>query len=111
MAGTNAAHAQGIVNAERFYVKASKVEKLGLRAPFDPNFKTLISQAKRSYKIAEARNNNAAEKGTPLYCRPTDENMSPREVLTKLRKIPKSKRQRMDLTQAFLIIAKQTYPC
>lgn len=109
--GVSAAHAQKAINADRFYVQATKIEKLGLRAPLDPNFRTLLSHAKRSYKIAEIRNNSAQKKGSPLYCRPEDENMSAREVLAQLRKIPKPKRQRMDLTQAFLIIAKRAYPC
>ncbi len=107
----HSAQAQSNNNADIFYIKAVKLERLGIRAPLDPNFKSVISQAKRSFKITETRNNVAAKKGAPLYCRKKDQNMSPRELLAQMRKIPKIKRQRMSLTQAFLIIAKRKYPC
>ena len=105
------AQAQRANNADIFYMKAVKLERLGVRAPFDSSFKNIVSQAKRSFKITETRNNIAAKKGSPLYCRDKDQNMSPRELLAHMRKIPKTKRQKMSLTQAFLIIAKRQYPC
>jgi len=110
--GLNDLHAQtSTINADKFYNKAIKLQKLGVRAPFNSDFKSLITQAKRSYRINETRNKNAKKRGNPLYCRKEDQNMSPRKVLSEMRKIPKIRRQKINLTQAFLIIAKRNYPC
>lgn len=98
-------------NADIFYLRASKLEKLGVRAPFDADFQPLISQAKKSYRSAELQNKSASKRGKPLYCNVRDERLTPREVLSELRKIPKIKRQRMSLTRAFLLIAQKRYPC
>lgn len=98
-------------NADIFYLRAQKLERLGIRAPFDADFEPLVSQAKSSFNRVERQNESAARRGKPLYCNVNDERMPPREVLRHLGRIPKSTRQKISLTRAFLMIAQKNYPC
>lgn len=98
-------------NADIFYRRALKLERLGVRAPFDDDFKPLVSQARASYRRVEQQNESAARRGKPLYCNINNEQLSPREVLKELGNIPTAKRQNISLTRAFLIIAQDKYPC
>lgn len=98
-------------NADAFYLRALKLERLGIRAPFDDDFKPLVSQARLSYRRLEQQNKNAERRGAPLYCNTQNEQLPPREVLKELGTIPAVKRRNMSLTRAFLVIAQSKYPC
>lgn len=109
--GAGALYAQSTLNAEQFYKRALKLEKLGVRAPFNADFKPITNQARKSFKTLESQNKRAKQRGRPLYCKNEDQNMPPREVLRQLGRIPRATRQKINITRAFLIIAKRKYPC
>ena len=108
------AHAQNaskIINADAFYNRAIKLQRLGVRAPFSDDFKPMVAHARKSFRSVEAQNNSAKRRGDPLYCRPQDTQLSPSQVVRELSRIPLITRKKINLTRAFLIIAKRKYPC
>lgn len=99
------------INADAFYFRAVKLQRLGIRAPFNDDFKLVVSHAKKSFSSVEAQNKQAKRRGKPLYCRPQDKQLSPNQVIAELSRIPRATRRKINLTRAFLIIAKRKYPC
>lgn len=109
---TPALHAQStIINADSFYYRALKLQRLGIRAPFDDDFKPLVAHARESFRSVEAQNKSAARRGSPLYCRPEDQQLSPNQVVKELSRISPATRKKINLNRAFLMIAKRKYPC
>lgn len=110
---TPALHAQSsrIINADAFYYRALKLQRLGVRAPFDDDFKPLVAHARKSFRSVEAQNKSAARRGSPLYCRPEDSQLSPNQVVRELSRISRATRKKINLNRAFLMIAKRKYPC
>ncbi len=111
---TPALHAQSgvrVINADTFYYRAIKLQRLGVRAPFNDDFKPMVAHARKSFRSVEAQNKTAKRRGKPLYCRPKDKQLSPNQVVKELSHIPRATRKKINLTRAFLMIAKRKYPC
>ena len=107
-------HAQSasrVINADAFYSRAVKLQQLGIRAPFNEDFKPMVAHAKKSFRSVEAQNKSAKRRGKPLYCRPEDKQLSPNQVVRELSRIPRTTRKKINLNRALLMIAKRKYPC
>ncbi len=103
--------ASKIINADAFYNRAIKLQRLGVRAPFNDDFKPMVAHARKSFRSVEAQNKSAKRRGKPLYCRPEDKQLSPSQVVRELSRIPRITRKKINLNRAFLMIAKRKYPC
>lgn len=108
-----AASAQSM-NAESFLQRANKLKAKGPLALFSRGeIKVLMDEGQASGKAASARNKADKVGGRPTrFCPPTGpQSMNSDEYMTRLAAIPRTTRQRIDMTEATTRIMAAKFPC
>lgn len=108
-----AASAQSM-NAESFLQRANKLKAKGPLALFSRGeIKVLMNEGQASGKAASARNKADKVGGRPTrFCPPTGpQSMNSDEYMTRLAAIPRTTRQRIDMTEATTRIMAAKFPC
>ena len=100
------------MDAQSFYTQSLTLKKKGAAAALiSPEFKPLIAEMRRAGQTVRAENDKAKLAGMPLFCPPAQRRMTPDELLSELGRIPKARRAKISVTQAFREILIRKYPC
>lgn len=99
------------MDAQSFYTQSLVLKKKGVAALASPELKPLVAEMRLARQTVRAENEKAKLAGKPLYCPPATRNMTADELLTEFGRIPKPRRSKISVTQAFREILIRKYPC
>ena len=111
---TPAIASPGDVDAESFYVEATRLHAKGMAAMFDKRTKPVMAQMRDAGETVKAENEAATRAGRPVYCVPAaarKKGIDADFIVDRLGRIPRAQRQRMTLKQAWRSVLVREYPC
>lgn len=101
------------MSAEVFFQKAQSLQRKGVRAMFSSDLKKLLKEARAAGETARAQRLAALKnREKPRYCPPAgSQRLGSDEFMQRLGALPRSDRQRIDMTEAMIRIMAVKFPC
>lgn len=99
------------MDAETFFVKAIVLKKKGMSAVFAHDLKPMIRIFEAAANSVKAENEVARATGSPLFCAPKKYRLTADQFISEFSGIPKERRQRQTVREAWREIVIRRFPC
>ena len=99
------------MDAQTFYAKALALNKMGAAAVATSDFRLLTAEIKSADAALEQDNKRAKSQGKAIYCPPAKAGIGANELIAEFGKIPKNRRSKITVRQAWREIAVRKFPC
>lgn len=99
------------MDAQTFYSKALALNKMGAPAVATSDFRLLMAEIKAADNALAQDNRRAKSRGKPIYCPPAKVGMTANELISEFGKIPRDRRSKISVQQAWREIAVRKFPC